>query len=50
MLLNLFRRWLSAIAPRSLIESYIIAHGPQSIADVERLTREYHYRTTKRIV
>jgi hypothetical protein len=50
MLLNLFRRWSLAIAPRSLIESYIIAQGPQSITDVERLTREYHYRTTKGIV
>jgi len=47
MLLKLFRRWLSAIAPRSHMESYIIAHGPQSITDVERLTREYNYRTTK---
>ena len=50
MLSKLFWRWLSAIAPRSPIESYIIAHGPQSIIDVERLTREYHYQTTKRIV
>ena len=50
MLSKLFQRWLLAIAPRSLIESYIIAHGPQSITDVERLTREYNYRTTKGIV
>ena len=50
MLLKLFRRWLSTITPRSCIESYIIARGPQSIIDVERLTREYHYRTTKGIV
>jgi len=50
MLLKLFQRWLSAITPRSCIESYIIAHGPQSITDVERLTREYNYRTTKGIV
>ena len=50
MLLKLIRRWLLAITPRSCIESYIIARGPQNITDVERLTREYHYQTTKRIV
>jgi len=47
MLLNRIRRWLSAIAPRSSLEFFIIASDPQSIAEIERLTREYHYQTTK---
>jgi hypothetical protein len=45
MLLKLINRWFTA--KTSFLENYIVAGRPENVTDVERLTREYHYRTTQ---
>ena len=45
MLLKLINRWFTF--KTSFLENYIVAGRPENVTDVERLTREYHYRTTQ---
>jgi hypothetical protein len=47
MLLKYIRKWWATVATNSNLESFIIGCDPQSIAEIEQLTREYHYRTAK---
>jgi hypothetical protein len=45
MLSKLIKKWFSTISYQSDIESFILSRNPQDICDVERLMKEYNYKT-----
>jgi hypothetical protein len=40
-MLELIKKWLMPYTYGSDLESYILSHNPQSIYDVEQLTRQF---------